>query len=135
MHATLQKRITGEVEFGIIYGGLALLVLAAAWLPPVLALVPECVFKGLTGIPCPTCGSTRSVIHLSHGDISAALFMNPLSALFMSAAVIYFLYCLITLIFCLPRLIITLSDREKNIMRTGVAMVLLAQWVYLVATR
>jgi hypothetical protein len=110
-------------------------VLAAAGLPPVLALVPECVFKGLTGIPCPTCGSTRSVIHLSHGDISAALFMNPLSALFMSAAVIYFLYCLITLIFCLPRLIITLSDREKNIMRTGVAMVLLAQWVYLVATR
>jgi hypothetical protein len=127
--------MTGEIEFGIIYGGLALLVLAAAWLPPVLVLVPECVFKGLTGIPCPTCGATRSVVHLSHGDIAAALFMNPLSVLFMIAAVTYFLYCLITLIFGLPRLIITLSDQEKNIMRTGVVMILLAQWVYLVATR
>jgi hypothetical protein len=135
MRVTLQKRTIGEVEFGIIYGGLALLALASARLPSLMVLVPACVFKGLTGIPCPTCGSTRSVIHLSHGDISAALFMNPLAVLIVIAAVVYFLYCLITLISGLPRLSVSLSDKEKNIMRMGVVLALLSQWFFLVATR
>ena len=135
MRVAFQKRIPGKIEFGIIYGGIALLVLAAAWLPPVVALAPDCVFRGLTGIPCPTCGSTRSVIHLSHGDMRAAFFMNPIAALFMIAAVLHFFYSSITFLFGLPRIILTLSDKEKNIVRTVVVMLLLAQWGYLVVNR
>lgn len=40
-----------------------------------------CVFKGVTGIPCPSCGTTRSVLLLMQGDIAAALWTNPLGAL------------------------------------------------------
>jgi hypothetical protein len=134
MRVVFQKRIPGKVEFGIIYGGIALLALAAAWVPQVAVYAPDCAFKGLTGVPCPTCGTTRSLIQLSHGNIAAAFFMNPIAALCMIAAVLYFIYSLATLIFGLPRIVITFSDKEKNIVRTGAAMFLFAQWCYLIAT-
>ena len=37
-----------------------------------------CLFKRLTGIPCPTCGGTRAVLHLLRGDLSAAWRSHPL---------------------------------------------------------
>ncbi len=36
-----------------------------------------CIIKYLTGIPCPACGSTRSVMALIGGDFSEAFFLNP----------------------------------------------------------
>ena len=36
-----------------------------------------CLFKRVTNIPCPSCGSTRSVIALINGDFSQALMWNP----------------------------------------------------------
>ena len=37
-----------------------------------------CMFRNVTGLPCPFCGSTRSVGHILLGDFSAALYSNPL---------------------------------------------------------
>lgn len=42
-----------------------------------------CIFKRLTNIPCPSCGSTRSVISLMTGDIQKALFWNPFGIILM----------------------------------------------------
>jgi hypothetical protein len=39
--------------------------------------VPLCAFKFMTGLPCPGCGLTRSLIHLAHGDVGGAAVMNP----------------------------------------------------------
>lgn len=38
-----------------------------------------CPFKLLTGMDCPTCGTTRGVAALLNGDISSAWSYNPLS--------------------------------------------------------
>ena len=37
-----------------------------------------CPIKLTTGIPCPSCGSTRSVLNLLEGDIFSALQTNPI---------------------------------------------------------
>ena len=37
-----------------------------------------CTLKAVTGIPCPTCGGTRSVAHLARLDLAGAWAMNPL---------------------------------------------------------
>ncbi len=37
-----------------------------------------CVFKHLTGIPCPSCGATRALLLAMKGEIWASLLMNPL---------------------------------------------------------
>lgn len=40
-----------------------------------------CLFKSATGIPCPSCGSTRSIMAMLHGDFWSGLLINPLGLL------------------------------------------------------
>ncbi|MCL3781446.1 DUF2752 domain-containing protein [Prolixibacteraceae bacterium JC049] len=40
--------------------------------------VKVCLIKHVTKIPCPSCGSTRSVISLIKGEFINALWINPL---------------------------------------------------------
>jgi hypothetical protein len=37
-----------------------------------------CFVKNIYGIPCPSCGITRSILALLTGDVAGALFLNPL---------------------------------------------------------
>ncbi len=36
-----------------------------------------CLFKEVTGIPCPSCGTTRSLVALIHGNIKESFLINP----------------------------------------------------------
>ena len=40
-----------------------------------------CILKSAVGLPCPSCGTTRSVLHLLHGDLSSAILVNPIGVL------------------------------------------------------
>jgi len=135
MRMILHKRTQGQTEFGIIYGGIALLAICVGRFLPVLAFVPSCVFRDLTGVPCPTCGATRSVVHLARGDFFASFSMNPLISLCIVVSVLVFFYSLITLIVGVPRIGVTLSDQEKNIVRYGTVALALANWCYLILSR
>ena len=57
---------------------------AVALKPLWVALAPHlrpCIFHSLTGVPCPTCGTTRAATAFLDGNILAALAANPLAAL------------------------------------------------------
>ncbi len=41
--------------------------------------LPVCIIKNITGYPCPSCGTTRGVMALLHGQWATALWLNPLS--------------------------------------------------------
>lgn len=36
-----------------------------------------CVFKRVTSLPCPSCGTTRAVSYMFNGEIVTSLFLNP----------------------------------------------------------
>ncbi|MFN4284793.1 MAG: DUF2752 domain-containing protein [Lacibacter sp.] len=38
-----------------------------------------CLFKNTTGLPCPSCGTTRALTLLLQGNVIGALEMNPLA--------------------------------------------------------
>jgi hypothetical protein len=40
-----------------------------------------CLFKQVTGFACPACGTTRSVVELTHGNVINGLAINPLGVL------------------------------------------------------
>lgn len=37
-----------------------------------------CLFRSFTGLPCPFCGTTRSIGHILMGDFYGAVYLNPL---------------------------------------------------------
>lgn len=54
-----------------------------------------CVFKNITGVACPSCGSTRAVLLLTQGNIAQAGLTNPLGyliAFFMLTVPFWLLY-------------------------------------------
>jgi hypothetical protein len=38
-----------------------------------------CLFRELTGLPCPFCGGTTAAVNLGHGDVPGALRASPLA--------------------------------------------------------
>jgi len=130
MHLTLKKRASGDIVFGLIYGTIAILALIAVRVLPVLELMPLCVFKAFTGIPCPTCGATRSMVHLAHGNLAASVVMNPAIPLLMFAALLMFAHDVAAL-FSGSRISLALTPREATLIRAGAVVVLLANWTYL----
>ncbi len=47
---------------------------------------PSCIFLATTGHWCPGCGGLRAVHELAHGDVAAALALNPLVVLLIVPA-------------------------------------------------
>ena len=118
---------------GAIFGGIGLLAAAAVWLLR-LDRIPLtlCVFKGLTGLPCPTCGSTRVLGRLFALDFAGALAMNPFTTL---VTVIVAAWAVADLAL-LPRrraLDLDVPKRLGFALRVGALVLFLANWVYLIA--
>ncbi|NQU32134.1 MAG: DUF2752 domain-containing protein [Bacteroidetes bacterium] len=40
--------------------------------------INTCIIKQVTGIPCPSCGATRSIISLLQNNLAEALYWNPI---------------------------------------------------------
>ncbi len=62
------------VWFGV---AVAAPLLAWAWVRVGLG-TPGCAFHRLTGVPCPTCGSSRAVVAALQGHLVEAFLWNPL---------------------------------------------------------
>ncbi len=58
-----------------------------------------CIFKIITGIPCPACGTTRGLKYLFHGMPLESLMMNPmaiLTAAYMAVTAVWIICDLIS---------------------------------------
>ena len=77
-----------ERQLALLWGVVvaSVLVLRPLWLA-VAPLLPACPFRTITGIPCPSCGSTHAAVALLSGRPGAALAANPLAAL---AGIVFF---------------------------------------------
>lgn len=95
---------------------------------------PRCVFHELTGLPCVTCGMTRSAIQFFHGNFLAALRWNPLIFAFLCGVTVFDLYAFTVIAIRAPRLRITFqTEAGKNSARIIVIAALALNWVYLLS--
>ena len=62
------------------YGGLLILYYVVPGMHESSAF-HACLFRNLTGLPCPSCGVTRSVIALASGNLPASAAWNPMGIL------------------------------------------------------
>jgi uncharacterized protein DUF2752 len=97
---------------------------------------PVCLFRRLTGLPCPTCGATRCAMSLLHGDPGGAWRHNPLIFLCYAAALILNLYAACVLLFRLPRARLDhLPSGIKRCLCVLLVCALATNWIYLLANR
>lgn len=73
---------------GIATGILSVLIIFPLIPRPLLGVMPSCLFKKLTGLPCAFCGGTRSAHALLKGDLASALYFNPLSIVAVALLII-----------------------------------------------
>jgi hypothetical protein len=121
----------GVAPLGAIFGGIGVAVAAVVGLLGLDRLpLTFCVFKGLTGWPCPTCGSTRAAALLFHLDPAGALAMNPFTTLI---AVIIAAWAAVDLLL-LPRrraLRVEVSPKAARWLRIAAFVGFFLNWVYL----
>jgi len=93
---------------------------------------PYCLFRRATGIPCPACGSFRSVVLLSRGYFTQAWITQPLMATLILMAILFMIYSWIVVLFRLPRLRLEETGRHvKLLLVLLIVTVTAANWIYL----
>lgn len=74
--------MAADRRLGLIWGAVALAAAVLAHLAtPLAPLLPGCLFRELTGLPCPTCGTAHAVVALARMDLPRAIAFNPLATL------------------------------------------------------
>jgi hypothetical protein len=135
MRITARHLVPGEIDHELIWlsATAVSLGLAVSWFALGLPW-PRCVFHDLTGLPCVTCGMTRSAIQFFCGHFFAALRWNPLVFVALSGLSIFNAYALTVLVTRAPRLrILFLSRHEKIFIRVSVVALLALNWIYLLS--
>ncbi len=88
-----------------------------------------CMFKRVTGYPCPSCGLTRGALQLLEGRIATAWAYNPLLFTVFAAAGVLLLVRL-----TFGRTVhVELSRRERKAAWVVVAGLFLLNWAYVIA--
>lgn len=137
MRLVWRRRLAQEGDPELIWLGVSVasVACATAWLALGLPWA-KCPFLAVTGLPCLTCGATRSVIALLHGNFLAAVGWNPLAFIALCGVVVLDLYAAIVLAARTPRLrIVDWSTTEKNVARIAVICLLALNWIYLLTHR
>lgn len=122
--------MTANRQIGLLWGLVALALVALSPLAPALAeAAPGCPLKSVTGLPCPTCGTTRTALALAELDLGTALRVNPLATgvwLSMIAGGVVALALSLT-----GRSLPTLPNRLPLSVRLGVVTIVAVNWAYL----
>jgi len=118
----------GHVE---VFAAIAALSFLVARFVPVLGFPFTCPLKGLTGLPCATCGMTHAFVHLAHGDLALAFRASPLGALLAAVAWLFALADAARVAAAAP-----LPVPSTRALRTATAagiVALLVNWAWLLA--
>jgi cytochrome b len=121
------------VDHELIWGTIGLIALVAARIvPPGLTDFYKCPFHSFTGIPCLTCGMTRSFRHIVHGRFFEAFSLNPLGAMFCIFTILFVVYAFTVIVFRMPRPRLHFESPARHLaLRFGLPGILLLNWIYL----
>ena len=134
MRIRLIHRSEIGLDHELLWGAIGIVLALAALLTPLALLPYRCPFKALTGIPCPTCGMTRSLIAARQLDFASAFRMNPLAAVVAVGFGLFVVYAWIAILFRTRRIRPEVTRSwEPTVIRMGVVAVFLANWLFLIA--
>lgn len=93
-----------------------------------------CLIKQATGIPCPSCGTTRAIDALLHGHFAESVLLNPFGLLVFGAMVLFPLWVLVDLVSGKQSFFLFYKGFEKILQRRFIAIPLvilvLLNWIW-----
>jgi hypothetical protein len=105
-------------------------LLASVAIPPFHAAgVRFCLVHLLLGIAGPGCGMTRAFLFIGHGDVAAALALNPNSLLAFGLVVLLWLNGLLRLGLGWD-VALSLTARQRRLVYLGASLITAAGWLY-----
>ncbi len=104
-------------------GGVVLLLASRAGIT-----VPLCLFKRVTGCPCPSCGFTRGTLAFLQGHPVQAWLYNPLLFSFLGTAGAVVVFRLLT--GKTPRLLLTRAERAA--VWVTLSVLFAVNWLYVI---
>jgi hypothetical protein len=96
--------------------------------------LPFCVLRKLTGVPCPACGSTRSLLAWTHLDPVAAFLFNPLFFLACAGVAVWAAALLCERISARPVLVRWRSSAQQLPLLRIILGLAAINWIYLCLT-
>jgi hypothetical protein len=126
-------RTTTPEERQLAYLWLAAAASALALRPLWLAIAPllrPCIFRSLTGVPCPTCGATRAATAFLGGNLIAAFTANPLAA---AMGLLFVVGAPLATLWAIARWPIpVLPSPLPTWLRIGAVALIAANWLYVI---
>jgi len=111
-------------------GLLSGVLLVSVLVPPVReAPLSLCLVHLLLGVAGPGCGMVRAFLFLGHGDVRAALELNPNSVLTFALVVALWAQAAVRVAAC-REVAVTLPPRTRWMVWSAAAMLTGAAWVY-----
>jgi hypothetical protein len=132
MKLEIRSRKFKELQVGLAYMVMGFLGWSLAYFIPNLdQLIPPCLFRALTGVPCPACGATHSGVYLSHFHFLDALSANPLFFFLYAALVVWGTNSVVGVLFG-RNLKLNFTPSEESWMRRGMIGVILVNWFFMI---
>lgn len=124
---------SGASPLGAIFGVVCIVTfgLAVMWLHMGFPQ-PVCGFHALTGLPCPSCGSSRMIAALVQGRVAEAFMWNPLAFAGVLAVAVWATASTLRLLFSLPVWRVVLESGEALAIRIAAVMLIAGNWIYLI---
>ena len=113
------------LALGIVW---TVLVGAFVQLKPAGSDATLCVFRNVTGVPCPTCGSSRAALAVVQGRPLEAIGFNPLVTVAGALAIAW----LTVRVGFGRRIEIDLASRQRRLVWVVIGALLGANWVYVI---
>ena len=129
----MTTRIATREERQLAYLWLAAAASALALRPLWLAVAPllrPCIFRSLTGVPCPSCGTTRAAMAFLDGDLISAFAANPLAA---AAGLLFVVGAPLAALWSIARWPVpVLPTPLPGWMRIGAVALIAGNWLYVI---
>lgn len=93
-----------------------------------------CMFKNATGVPCPSCGSTRAMLLLAEGDFVGSVLLNPVGLILAVVMLVTPFWLMYDVVTKKDTLLVNYKKAESTIKIRWVSIVLillvLANWIW-----
>jgi len=132
MKFSIEKRTKSDLQVGLIYAFIGIVgLILAFFLKSLPRLLPPCLFRTITGVPCPACGATRTGILISHFKIMDAFLLNPLFFVLFLCLAVWGINSIIGLLFG-KNVAIELDNKESKILRLTILIAIPLNWFYMI---